>query len=225
MLKDNWLIFKDINTLSEKLARDILNVADYSIRSTNKFTIVLAGGSSFSNVYRILNNSKSNWKKWYVYIGDERCLMQGDSNRNDYLINKIWLKDGPIPKKNINFIRAELGTKLGVSHYEKIVNNVKKFDIVLLGMGEDGHTASLFPEHSYKKNSIVADERSPKYPAHRISMSYETLNKSSYVFKIISGFNKKYAVDLWRKGQDLPINKICGDQEKVYACQDCIISD
>jgi 6-phosphogluconolactonase len=223
MLKDNWLIFKDIDTLSEQLANDILNVANHSIRSTNKFTIVLAGGTSFSSVYRILNNSKSNWKKWYIYIGDERCLALGNQNRNDYLINKIWLGGGLIPKKNINFIHSELGADVGALHYEEIVREIKKFDVVLLGMGEDGHTASLFPSHIYDNSKkVVVEKNSPKHPKNRISMSYKMLNKSNNVFKLISGSSKQNAVELWLKGVDLPINKIYGGCEKVYACLDCM---
>jgi len=225
MLKDNWLIFKGIDTLSERLANDILNVANHSIRATNKFTIVLAGGTSFSSVYRILNNSKSNWKKWHIYIGDERCLALGDKNRNDYLINKIWLGNGLIPKKNINFIHSELGVDVGASDYEEVVREIKKFDVVLLGMGEDGHTASLFPNRIYDKDkNVIVEKNSPKYPKNRISMSCKVLNKSSHVFKVINGASKKNTVDLWLKGVEFPINKIHGDREKVYACLDCIPS-
>jgi 6-phosphogluconolactonase len=223
VLRSNWLIFADIDKLSEQLANDVLNIANHSIKFTNKFTIVLAGGVSFSNVYRILHNSKSDWSKWHLYIGDERCLASGDKNRNDYLINKAWLKNGLIPKKNINFIHSELGADEGAALYEEAVKEIKKFNVVLLGMGEDGHTASLFPNHIHDKDkNIVVEKKSPKYPKNRISMSYKMLSKSNNVFKLISGPSKQNAVELWLKGVDLPINKIYGDCEKVYACLDCM---
>jgi 6-phosphogluconolactonase len=225
MLKDNWFVFENVEQLSKQLANDILHIARQSIRVTNKFTIVLAGGTSFSSVYRILNNSTSNWKKWHIYIGDERCLALGDKNRNDYLINKIWLGNGLIPKKNIHFIHSELGVDIGASNYEKVVREIEKFDMVLLGMGEDGHTASLFPNRIYDKDkSVIVEKNSPKYPKNRISMSCKMLNKSSHVFKVINGASKKNVVDLWLKGADLPINKVHGDREKVYACLECIPS-
>jgi 6-phosphogluconolactonase len=217
MLKDNWIIFKSNGLLSRQLASDILSIANHSIKESGKFIIVLAGGRSLIDTYSILRDSDSDWSKWHVYIGDERCLLKKDKHRNDYLINKIWLENNLIPKKNINFIKAELGIKQGVSQYEKVLINIKKFDVVLLGMGEDGHTASLFPGHSYNKNRVVAETRSPKYPKNRISMSYETLNKARYIFKVINGLNKIPAVELWKKGSKLPINSIFGDQERVYA--------
>jgi 6-phosphogluconolactonase len=223
MLKDNWLIFNNIDALSKRLADDILNIANYSIKSKNKFTIVLAGGTSFINVYRILCNSESNWEKWHIFIGDERCLEANSSGRNDFMINKIWLKNGLIPVDNINFIPTELGVELGALHYEKIINKVNKFDLVLLGMGEDGHTASLFPGHSYTLDRDVIPERnSPEYPKYRVSLSYEALNRSTNVFKVIGSSNKKHAVDLWIKGVDLPINRIHGKFERVYACNDSL---
>ncbi len=89
MLKDNWFIFTDIDKLSERLANEILNIAENTIKLNNNFKIVLAGGVSVINLYKILSNSKSNWDKWHIYIGDERCLPLEDKDRNDHIINKI----------------------------------------------------------------------------------------------------------------------------------------
>jgi len=225
MLKDNWFVFEDINELADQLANDILDVAKTAIRSNNSFKIVLTGGNSILNTYKVLSNSESDWDKWHIYLGDERCLPIGDKGRNNYIINQVWLNNSRILKKNIHFIDAELNATDGAARYENILNSVGDFDVTLLSMGEDGHAASLFPGHLYDTNkSIVIERNSPKYPRERISMSYSRLNHSKNIFKVISGSSKQRSLDLWLKGDGLglPINQISGINNKMYLCKDAL---
>jgi 6-phosphogluconolactonase len=223
MLKNNWFIFKDIEELSQELLKDTLFIAQKSIQLNGCFKIVLTGGTSIIYLYKLLCTAKSNWEKWHIYIGDERCLPLGDKDRNDHMIHEAWLSGGSIPKENIHFIRAELGVKAAASQYEGVLKNAGDFDVVLLSIGEDGHVASLFPGHSYDKNkSVVVESNSPKYPRKRIGMSYSRLNKSKNVFKIICGNSKKNAVNLWLKGKSMPINEVHGQCEKAYICKDAL---
>jgi 6-phosphogluconolactonase len=223
MLKDNWLVFEDINGLADQLANDILDVAKTAIRSNNSFKIVLTGGNSILNTYKVLSNSESDWDKWHIYLGDERCLPVKDKSRNDHIINQVWLNNSRILKKNIHFIDAELNATDGAARYENILNSVGYFDVTLLSMGEDGHAASLFPGHLYDTNkSVVIESNSPKYPKERISMSYSRLNHSKNIFKVISGSLKQRSLDLWLKGGEMPINKISGINNKIYLCRDVL---
>jgi len=225
MLKNNWFVFEDINELADQLANDILDVAKTAIRSNNSFKIVLTGGNSILNTYKVLSNSESDWDKWHIYLGDERCLPIGDKGRNNYIINQVWLNNSRILKKNIHFIDAELNATDGAARYENILNSVGDFDVTLLSMGEDGHAASLFPGHLYDTNkSIVIERNSPKYPRERISMSYSRLNHSKNIFKVISGSSKQRSLDLWLKGDGLglPINQISGINNKMYLCKDAL---
>ena len=222
-VKNKWTVFEDINEIAEQLANDILDVAKDSIKLNNRFSIVLTGGNSILSTYKILANSNSEWSKWHVYLGDERCLPAKDKNRNDYIINRVWLKNSPIPIENINFIRAELGAKHGALDYEILLDNVTEFDVVLLSMGSDGHVASLFPNHVYSKNRhVVKEYNSPKYPKERISMSYLRLNKARNVFKIISGKSKSASVKLLLKNNIMPINKVHGKSEKIFISKDAL---
>jgi len=222
MLEDNYSVFKDINKLSDRLASDILDAAKTAIKLSDSFKIVLTGGNSILKTYEILSNSESDWSKWHIYLSDERCLPLEDKDRNDYMINSVWLNHSPILKHNINFIPAELGVN-GVAHYENILNGVDNFDVTLLSMGEDGHVASLFPGHSYDDSkSVVNESNSPKYPKDRISMSYSRLNHSKNIFKVISGSSKQRSLDLWLKGDGLPINQISGINNKIYLCKDAL---
>jgi len=87
----------------------------------------------------------------------------------------------------------------------------------LLSMGEDGHIASLFPKHIYpNEHMVVVELCSPKPPKERISMSYQQLNKSHHVFKLIVGESKQKAVSLLEQNTILPITKVNGDHEKIY---------
>ena len=223
ILNDNWLIFDDEMSLSKTLAQEILNIAKKSIFEKDCFSIVLTGGQSVLNLYKILSKSDSNWEKWYIYIGDERCVPMRHKDRNDQVINEIWLDNSTISKNNIHFIQAELGLIEAQKEYEKVLKKIDKFDVVLLSVGEDGHVASLFPNHSYPDNKMVVIEgNSPKSPKQRLSMSYKQLNKSNYIFKLLIGKSKQQVVHLLQKTTNLPITKVTGECEKLYICKNAI---
>ena len=197
ILNDNWIIFDDEISLSKALAQEILNIAKKSIFEKDFFSIVLTGGQSVLNLYKILSKADSNWDKWHIYIGDERFLPAGHKDRNDQIINEIWLNNSTIPQKNIHFIKAELGLLDARVEYENTLKRIDKFDVVLLSMGEDGHIASLFPNHIYpEEQMVVVEQGSPKPPKERVSMSYQQLNKAHYIFKLIIGESKQKAVTL-----------------------------
>ncbi len=216
MLKDKWCIFNDKKELFKSLSEEILYISDKCIKEKGVFSIVLAGGKSPMPLYKILSKSNSDWANWHVYIGDERCLPIGDYARNDTLIINNWLSGSDIPSGNIHLMRPELGMHKARTEYEKVIGKIDKFDVVLLGMGEDGHTASLFPNRTYPNNDVILEINSPKFPKERISMSYFRLNKARYVYKLVIGKSKEKVVDLWKKGAILPITSISGDLERIY---------
>jgi len=223
MLKSNWFVFEDIEQLSHALAKDILKIAKQSIKLRGRFNIVLTGGTSIISLYKILSNSNSNWKNWFVYIGDERHLPSDHKDRNDKVINDIWIKGSAIPNSNIRFIKAELSMYTARSEYVEILKEVDKFDVVLLSIGEDGHVASLFPDANILDNgSVLLEYNSPKPPKERISMSYDRLNSSRNVLKIAIGQSKQQAVNLWIEDKKLPISEVHGDNEKVFLSLDSI---
>jgi len=220
ILNDNWIIFDDEISLSKALAQEILNIAKKSIFEKDFFSIVLTGGQSVLNLYKILSKADSNWDKWHIYIGDERFLPAGHKDRNDQIINEIWLNNSTIPQKNIHFIKAELGLLDARVEYENTLKRIDKFDVVLLSMGEDGHIASLFPNHIYpEEQMVVVEQGSPKPPKERVSMSYQQLNKAHYIFKLIIGESKQKAVTLLEQNVNLPITRVNGNCEKLYFCK------
>jgi 6-phosphogluconolactonase len=214
---NNWIIFNNKNSLSRVLALEILNIAEKSIFKKNFFSIVLTGGQSTLSLYKILSESDSNWSKWHVYISDERFLPKNHEDRNDSNIYKIWLNDSLIPKENIHFIQAELGLVSAQNKYERMLNKVDKFDVLLLSIGEDGHISSLFPGHKYCEiGNVVIERNSPKLPKERISMSYNRLNNTVNVFKIVTGEHKQIIVKKLLDGDKFPANYINGKVETFF---------
>ncbi len=225
VLPNNWHTFSNIDKLSSQLANNILNIAERSIERGEKFNIVLTGGRSVLTLYTILSKSNSNWSNWHIYIGDERCLPKGHKDRNDRMINEIWLKNNFIPKNNIHFIKAELGVIEAIREYKTAIGKVDKFDVVLLSVGDDGHIASLFPNHSIPKDKdIVIINNSPKYPKRRISMSYKKLNNASNIFKILVGSSKQNVTKLMLNNKNLPVNNIGNNVDYIFAHVDAIPS-
>lgn len=216
-MKDNLFLFDNKISLFQNLAEDILDIAKKSIIEKNFFSIVLTGGSSTRGLYKILSGSESNFNKWHIYISDERILPKDHQDRNDRVIKKIWLDNNRIPKKNIHFIQAELCPNKAREEYEDKLHKVKKFDVVLLSVGEDGHIASLFPGHKYNnKQNVIIERNSPKPPKQRISISYQKLNNTKNLFMIIIGNSKRSIVRRLLKDERLPANSIGGDKKKIY---------
>ena len=112
-----------------------------------RFTIVLAGGNTPRGAYELLRAAPADWSDWQVYFGDERCTAADDAERNSRMAELAWLDHVAIPAGRIHEMPAELGPVEAAARYEEALVGVGRFDLVLLGIGEDGHTGSLFPGH------------------------------------------------------------------------------
>jgi len=218
----SWHIVPDQVSLARDAADRIVRESKCSIGVREKFKIVLAGGTTFEHTYRHLARSDSDWTRWHIYFGDERCVPRSDPLRNSHMIMNSFLSEVAVPRKQINFMRANSNIDDAIEEYEKIVHQAVPFDLVLLGMGEDGHIASLFPGMENQAfESVVRVRNAPKEPKERISLDYDSLNNSRRVIIVISGNNKRKAVASWLAGDDLPISKITGlDGVDVYIDKD-----
>jgi 6-phosphogluconolactonase len=211
--KLNWQHLKNTDKLATKAAALITQSAKQAIAARGAFKLVLAGGSTPENTYRLLINIETDWNKWHIYYGDERCLPVEDKDRNSKMATDVFLKHTPIPKAQIHAIPTELGSEQAAIDYQAIVKQALPFDLVLLGMGEDGHTASLFPGHQHNQDQLVhAVSNAPKPPSDRVSLSAKALSSSAQVIFLISANNKQQALEDWKKGDDLPVATI--DTEK-----------
>ncbi len=207
--ESRWLIKSTAEEVALAAQDIIVNAAQQAIHARGIFKIVLAGGTTPERVYELLANLPCHWEQWRIYLGDERCLPINDPERNSQMIQHTLLNKIDFPHGNIHFIPAELGAIEAAAEYQQIVHPALPFDLVLLGMGEDGHTASLFPNHQHNETeSVHAVFNAPKPPAERVSMSSTSLSQNRTLLRLITGANKATAVQGWQNGEELPITKI-----------------
>ena len=205
-----WHIFPYKDELVASLRTQLLQEAENAIEERGRFNIVLAGGETPSALYHTLIDANTDWQAWHIYFGDERCLPQGDPQRNDQMVKTAWLNHVPIPSEQIHSIPAELGAEEGAQQYHEKLNSTEMFDLVLLGLGEDGHTASLFPnsEIIHTLANTVAVINAPKPPAERVSLSAQRLSQTDRLFFIVTGNNKQNAIERWRNNEPIPASSI-----------------
>jgi 6-phosphogluconolactonase len=211
-LPDNWVVFDQAEELSETLCQTLLARAEDAMHERGAFHLVLAGGTTPLQTYRRLAQAQADWSHWHVYLGDERVLPVDDPERNSVQIDQAWLSRVPIPSRQIHWIPTELGLALAQKAYQHSMDRLlqkQPFDVVLLGMGEDGHTASLFPGHTHEPTQkVVTESRSPKPPSERVSLNDGALSQTRHLFKIVTGASKRDAVTHWLEGASLPISRI-----------------
>ncbi|MBS4096100.1 MAG: 6-phosphogluconolactonase [Sulfuricella sp.] len=208
-----WHVLPDADAVRDRALDWIRRSAAEAIALRGAFHIVLAGGTTPRAVYQSLRNEPQEWSKWHVWFGDERCLLADDTERNSRMAHAAWLDQVAIPVDQIHDMPGELGAEQGALAYAEALKNIAEFDLVLLGLGEDGHTASLFPGHQWgiEKDApaVLAVHRAPKPPPERISLSAWRLSGARRVVFMVTGIGKREAVARWRAGEALPVTAIC----------------
>lgn len=203
-----WHSCSSDDEVRDKALEWIRRSAAEAIAARGAFHLVLAGGTTPRAVYQALRNEPAQWDKWHVWFGDERCLPVDHPERNSRMAREAWLNYVAIPAGQIHAIPAELGAEAGAAAYAEALREVGEIDLVLLGLGEDGHTASLFPGQQWGCASdappALAVHGAPKPPADRVSLSARRLGRARRVLFLVSGKSKSAAVACWRKGEAIP---------------------
>lgn len=207
-----WHCFSSQDDINQATVKRILQAADEAIAKYGNFLIVLAGGSTPKSVYQLLAKEQADWANWHVYHNDDRCLPADHPERNSKMAREAWLNHVAVPPHQIHDIPAELGNIEGAKAYAKTLAGVRTFDLVILGLGEDGHTASLFPNQAVDNSAdAVPVFNSPKSPADRVTISQNRLNNTHEVLFLVTGAGKQEAVDNWRDGVAIPATLIAPD--------------
>ncbi|MCG6945811.1 MAG: 6-phosphogluconolactonase [Deltaproteobacteria bacterium] len=204
--------YSSLSELSLAAAEYIAELAEARIKERNIFTLVLSGGSTPRQLYEKLANqpisNRIDWQHAHLFWGDERCVPPDNPDSNFSLAFETLISRVDLPPANIHRIPATTGSpKAAAEEYEKILReffqavgetdsiiSFPSFDLVLLGMGVDGHTASLFPGDAAlgeKTSWVVAVEgTSASPPVPRITLTFPVINEAKCVLFLASGSSK-----------------------------------
>jgi 6-phosphogluconolactonase len=197
------------DAVADAAAEIILAEAAAAIGARGAFRLVLAGGSTPLAAYRKLAVATADWRNWHIYHGDERCLPVEHAERNSHAADAAWLDRVPIPRAQLHPIPAEQGAEAAASAYEAVVAAALPFDLVLLGMGEDGHTASIFPGQETRPGPLVMPvHEAPKPPPDRVSLTPSALCRARRMLILVTGAGKRPAMQRWQAGEGLPVARV-----------------
>ncbi len=201
-MKPEIRIFNDLEDLSRAAAILFIEQAEQAIAERNRFLVALNGGSTPTRLFQLLatdEHEKADWSKVHIFWGDERCVPPDDSGSSYGQARDILLSHVFIPDVNIHRIQGELGPVEASKDYSLTLNGFAsppfewpRFDLVYLGMGEDGHTASLFPgspvdvpEPTMPVTAYYQDR-----PANRVTLTPIVFNSARMVVFMATGEKK-----------------------------------
>jgi 6-phosphogluconolactonase len=200
-------IFTDTESLSQAAATIFVETAREAIDRRGVSRISLSGGSSPRRMYSILaERSRRNmvdWRQLQFYWGDERCVPPEDLNSNYHTARDLLLSQVPVPPQNIYRVRTELEPELAAQDYALALGRHAepplrwpRFDLVLLGLGDDGHTASLFPNASVDPGTATVAVRPAVAdpPGWRVSLTPDVFNSARRIVFLVEGARKSAIV-------------------------------
>lgn len=197
------LAFATADDVADAAAFLFVNLAAQAVLDRRAFLVALAGGATPLSCYRLLSapliSSRVDWERTQVFFGDERCVPEGQPDRNDEGAASALLNHVPIPSKNIH--RVPVAEPDAAERYESEVRGAfpgsPRFDLVFLGLGSDGHTASLFPAHASLEEMqrlVLRIDNAPKPPLSRITFTLPLLNAARHVALLVTGKGKADAL-------------------------------
>jgi 6-phosphogluconolactonase len=196
------IIFKTIDDMADFVVDQWKTISEKAIKNKKLFCVALSGGKTPVFLYKKLSHKKTlPWDKTHIFIVDERFVPYENEENNFHMINDALLSHVSIPKENVHAIATEEYTSQAAAEkYEMELlsffkNNTAppQFDLILLGIGEDGHTASLFPGTpavKEKKRFAVAAAPLDKIKNERITITLPVINNAENVMFLVTGGNK-----------------------------------
>ncbi|MEP6712501.1 MAG: 6-phosphogluconolactonase [Ferruginibacter sp.] len=194
-------IFENEELLSKAAANFIVMLSNKTIEANGKFTIALSGGSTPSKLFSLLATpayaKAINWKQTFIFWGDERCVPADDERNNSHVAKKLLLNNVAIPAENIFTVPVKMIPQKAAHHYEQTLkiffkNQHPSFDLILLGMGDNGHTASLFPKTPIllEAKDLVKEVYVKDLDMNRISFTAPMINNAKNIIFLVTGKQK-----------------------------------
>ncbi len=210
-------VYPDKDTLSHEAARYIVRVAQESIVTHGRFTIALSGGTTPGKAYGLLASepyrSQIDWALVEVFWSDERCVPAESEESNYHLAQEVLLSKVPIAAQQIHRMPADEADRYAASQaYTHEMqrtfgtDGIPAFDLIQLGMGPEGHTASLFPHQSslHEQQQLVMPVTVPKPPPPRLTFTPPLLNAAVHVLFLVTGEEKAEALQAVLEGKYQP---------------------
>jgi 6-phosphogluconolactonase len=207
-------VFSSAGDLFLGAAFKVSSILDECLQTKSSCAIALSGGSTPRRLYELLAQGKGghiDWKRVQIFFSDERNVPATDAESNYRMAKESLFASGLIPQGNVHRIEGELAADVAAQQYEaeikKILGEQPVFDLILLGLGGDGHTASLFPESPalQEDERLMFGNRVAKLNTDRITFTYPLLNSASHVLFLASGPDKSKIVRTVLSGEgDLP---------------------
>lgn len=213
MIHPEIKVLPDPAALAVEAAERFTQMAEQSIQQHGRFTVALSGGHTPEKMFQLLAQepyrSRVQWEKVEILFSDERCVSPDSSDSNFRMANESLIKKVPVPGDNIYRMRGEIDPNEAAIEYGQMLK--EKFgdgglDLILLGMGPDGHTASLFPGTqalSETKHRCVANFV-PKFNAWRITLTAPFINRGATVMFLVTGKDKAGPVSQVLEGAGAP---------------------
>ena len=200
-------VFPDAESVSRAAAEEFVRRASDAVAARGRFTVALSGGSTPKRLYELLVGpalrGQVDWGRVEVFWGDERCVPPDDAESNYHMAQEALLARLPIPPERVHRMQGERPDRDATARdYQALIARVfghdadgppPAFDLILLGLGPDGHTASLFPHNPALAETtrwVVAVHDAPKPPPDRLTLTYPVLNAAYEVLFVADGGGK-----------------------------------
>lgn len=204
MNKRELIICRDTEELYGKAAERFVKLAQRAVQDAGRFTVALSGGSTPRGLYALLATAEYReripWSQVHLFWGDERCVPPDHPESNYRTVAESLLSKIEIPESNVHRMAGEKEPKLAAAEYEAELKNffhlsagaLPRFDLILLGLGEDGHTASLFPGSDALTDAerLVAAVYVEKLKSHRLTLTLPVLNNAAQIIFLVAGESK-----------------------------------
>jgi 6-phosphogluconolactonase len=209
--------FPDLHKLSRAAAEYIVTLSKTAIRERGRFTLALSGGSTPETLYALLATEafapRIDWSKVHIFWGDERCVPPDHKSSNYRMAKYALLEHVPLSEKNIHRVLGERNPHEAALLYERDLNQFfeteegwPRFDLILLGLGDDGHTASLFP-HTYAlevNDRWVVENHVEHLDSWRVTLTAPAINAAEHIMFMVIGKQKALRVYEILQGESQP---------------------
>jgi 6-phosphogluconolactonase len=214
MNEKNIKIVADVNELASIAAQKFVELANQAIAEQGVFSVALSGGSTPKKLYELLGSElyaeQIDWTHIHFFFGDERCVPPDSDESNFKMANDaMFSKVKELPLENIHRVAGEESAADAANVYEQELkdffhNELPRFDLVLLGLGPDGHTASLFPDSPASQENLrwFVENWVDKFGAYRLTMTFPVINNASNVLFLVAGNDKAIVLQEVLKGAE-----------------------